>query len=159
MSDRVAKALGLLALVWLAAYWLWVPGVRRSEIEALAAGSVGNAPGDRLRREVPAQSSKGDSAEPSPSRPGAGSAESAGTIAPRPNVEEGPRPGSRDAAPKPIAIHVVRPGETLGGIAKRYYGRASRSGLIFDANRDELEDPDDLALGQRLRIPPLPADD
>jgi nucleoid-associated protein YgaU len=47
----------------------------------------------------------------------------------------------------------VRKGDTLSGIAKRFYGDANDYHLIYDANRDQLNDPDKIYPGQRLRIP------
>lgn len=49
---------------------------------------------------------------------------------------------------------VVR-GDTLSDIAQAHYGKASRWKLIFDANRDLIDDPDLIHPGQVLRIPPL----
>jgi len=54
------------------------------------------------------------------------------------------------AAPK---VHVVEKGDTLGAIAKKYYGKASAYTKIFEANRDVLDDPDKIKPGQKLRIP------
>ncbi|MBS0580291.1 MAG: LysM peptidoglycan-binding domain-containing protein [Proteobacteria bacterium] len=49
--------------------------------------------------------------------------------------------------------HVVAAGETLGKIAKQYYGDASLYTQIFEANRDVLKDPNKIFPGQKLRIP------
>jgi nucleoid-associated protein YgaU len=49
--------------------------------------------------------------------------------------------------------HTVRSGETLATIAKRYLGRVSRETEIFDANRDRMNDPDQIVPGQQLLIP------
>jgi nucleoid-associated protein YgaU len=49
--------------------------------------------------------------------------------------------------------HVVASGETLSAIAKRFYGDASQYRRIFEANRDQLSDPDKIQVGQRLKIP------
>ncbi len=49
--------------------------------------------------------------------------------------------------------HEVKPGETLSGIAKQV-GRGSLNyQQIFEANRDQLSDPDKIQPGQRLKIP------
>ena len=50
-------------------------------------------------------------------------------------------------------IHTVRPGDTLASIAKSYLGKASRESDIFEANRDRLNDPDQIFPGQQLVIP------
>jgi nucleoid-associated protein YgaU len=49
--------------------------------------------------------------------------------------------------------HVVEAGDTLSKIAKRYYGDASLYTQIFEANRDQLKNPDLIKVGQKLRIP------
>jgi nucleoid-associated protein YgaU len=49
--------------------------------------------------------------------------------------------------------HTVKSGETLATIAKRHLGRASREMEIFEANRDRMNDPDQIFPGQQLLIP------
>lgn len=49
--------------------------------------------------------------------------------------------------------HVVKKGETLSHIAQHYYGKASLYNKIFEANRDQLKDPDKIREGATLRIP------
>jgi nucleoid-associated protein YgaU len=49
--------------------------------------------------------------------------------------------------------HTVQRGETLSGIAQKYYGRASEYQKIFEANRDKLSDPDKVREGTNLVIP------
>jgi nucleoid-associated protein YgaU len=51
--------------------------------------------------------------------------------------------------------HVVEKGDTLGHIAKHYYGKASKYPEIFDANRNILDDPNKIYPGQELVIPNL----
>ena len=55
-----------------------------------------------------------------------------------------------------LAAHVVKQGESMGAIAHAYYGDSGLYTLIFDANRDQLNDPDRIYPGQILRIPPKP---
>ncbi len=50
-------------------------------------------------------------------------------------------------------IHEVVSGDTLGKIAKHYYGEAGKYPKIFDANRDQLDNPDLIKVGQKLKIP------
>lgn len=50
-------------------------------------------------------------------------------------------------------IHEVVSGDTLGGISKKYYGKASSYMKIFKANTDQLDNPDLIKVGQKLRIP------
>jgi nucleoid-associated protein YgaU len=49
--------------------------------------------------------------------------------------------------------HVVVRGDTLSAIAQHYYGKGSLYMKIFEANRDQLSNPDLIKVGQRLRIP------
>lgn len=58
------------------------------------------------------------------------------------------------SAESPPSTYVVRPGDTLNSIARRAYGNPARWERIFDANRDLLRSPDDLRVGQELRLPP-----
>lgn len=65
--------------------------------------------------------------------------------APPPVVEAPPQPEE--------VIHEVQRGETLSGIAKQHFGKASLYTKIFEANRDVLSNPDLIKPGQKLRIP------
>ena len=58
-------------------------------------------------------------------------------------------------APKPdyTQTHEVQSGDTLGKIAKKYYGDSSLYMTIFDANKDQLKDPNKIFPGQKLKIP------
>ncbi len=51
--------------------------------------------------------------------------------------------------------HTVSGGETLGKIAKQYYGDAMKYKEIFAANSDVLKNPDVIHPGQELIIPNL----
>lgn len=53
------------------------------------------------------------------------------------------------------ATHTVEKGETLGKIAKHYYGNAMKYTAIFEANTDILKNPDVIHPGQELVIPNL----
>ncbi|WP_412987179.1 peptidoglycan-binding protein LysM [Pontimicrobium sp. IMCC45349] len=50
-------------------------------------------------------------------------------------------------------FHTVESGDTLGKIAKTYYGNAMKYPVIFEANKPMLKDPDLIYPGQVLRIP------
>jgi nucleoid-associated protein YgaU len=59
-------------------------------------------------------------------------------------------------APTEAAVaqtYAVQPGDTLSKIAKQYYGDANKYMKIFEANRDQLSDPDKIKAGQTLKIP------
>jgi len=49
--------------------------------------------------------------------------------------------------------YTVKPGDTLSKIAKHFFGDANAYNEIFEANRDQLSDPDKIKPGQVLRIP------
>jgi len=53
------------------------------------------------------------------------------------------------------ARHTVKSGETLGKIAKHYYGDAMKYKAIFAANSDILKNPDVIHPDQELIIPNL----
>ena len=52
-------------------------------------------------------------------------------------------------------FHVVKSGDTLGGIAKQYYGRASMEDVIYKANSKVIKNRNRLSVGMRLVIPEL----
>lgn len=56
-------------------------------------------------------------------------------------------------APPPERTHKVQPGDTLSKIAKQAYGDANKYMKIFEANKDQLNDPNMIKVGQVLRIP------
>lgn len=47
----------------------------------------------------------------------------------------------------------VKPGDNLSKISKQFYGDPNEYMRIFYANRDKLNDPDRLQIGQKLTIP------
>jgi len=49
--------------------------------------------------------------------------------------------------------YTVVTGDNLSKIAKHFYGDANRWQKIFDANRDQIKDPDLIRPGQKLKIP------
>ena len=53
--------------------------------------------------------------------------------------------------------YTVEKGDTLSGIAKQFYGKASAWHDIFEANRDQIDDPDRIFPGQVLKIPAIDA--
>jgi len=61
--------------------------------------------------------------------------------------------GIDPSLPVPMKIHEVVAGDTLSKIAKQYLGDASKYMAIFEANKDQLSDPDKIKVGQKLRIP------
>lgn len=52
-----------------------------------------------------------------------------------------------------INTYTVKRGDTLSEISQKFYGDANQYRRIFDANRDQLKDPDHIEVGQTLKIP------
>ena len=52
-----------------------------------------------------------------------------------------------------VEFYEIVSGDTLGAIAKRYYGNASKYVTIFEANRDIISDPNKIYPGQKIKIP------
>lgn len=50
--------------------------------------------------------------------------------------------------------YTVKAGDNLSKISKQFYGDANEYMRIFYANRDKLNDPDRIQIGQQLVIPP-----
>ena len=56
-------------------------------------------------------------------------------------------------APSAARTYTVKPGDTLSKIAKEHLGNANAYMKIFEANKDQLSDPDKIKPGQVLKIP------
>lgn len=63
-----------------------------------------------------------------------------------------PPPKPEEPEEKAEFYEIVR-GDTLGGIAKKYYGSAGKYMKIFEANRDIISDPNKIYPGQKIKIP------
>ena len=50
-------------------------------------------------------------------------------------------------------VYTVAAGDSLSAIAKKFYGNANEYMKIFNANRDQLKDPNMVKPGQQLVIP------
>ena len=57
------------------------------------------------------------------------------------------------AAPQGGKTYTVQAGDTLSKIAKEHLGNANAYMKIFDANKDQLTDPDKIKPGQVLKLP------
>jgi LysM repeat protein len=53
----------------------------------------------------------------------------------------------------PAESYTVVSGDTLGKIAKHFYGNAGEYMKIFEANTDQLKNPDLIQVGQVLKVP------
>lgn len=56
-------------------------------------------------------------------------------------------------APAEAQTYTVQPGDTLSKISKQFYGDANKYMKIFEANKDQLSDPNKINVGQVLKIP------
>lgn len=81
----------------------------------------------------------------------------------KPAAAPPPAPAAAKADVKPVGgvsdapthqTYVVVSGDTLSKIAKKFYGNANAYMQIFNANTDQLKDPDKIQVGQVLKIPP-----
>jgi nucleoid-associated protein YgaU len=72
------------------------------------------------------------------------------------------RPGARSVQPGQGkaagagaggTTYTVQAGDTLSAISKKFLGNANNYMQIFEANRDQLTDPDKIKPGQVLKIP------
>lgn len=61
--------------------------------------------------------------------------------------------GGPAAAAAKASTYTVQAGDTLSKIAKEHLGSAGAYMKIFDANKDQLTDPDKIKPGQVLKIP------
>ena len=63
------------------------------------------------------------------------------------------RAGSGDQAATRAGTITVKPGQTLSELALTYLGSSGLARQLFEANRDVLDDPDDVNPGDVLRLP------
>lgn len=56
-------------------------------------------------------------------------------------------------APPEPQTYTVQSGDTLSKMAKQFYGDANKYMKIFEANKDQLTDPNKIRVGQVLKIP------
>lgn len=74
------------------------------------------------------------------------------------NVRSGASSTEQIAGGGGETTYTVVKGDTLSHIAREQYGKASKWQVIFEANRDQLDDPDRIFPGQVLKIPALDAE-
>ena len=56
-------------------------------------------------------------------------------------------------APPPATTYTAKAGDTLSKIAREHLGDANAYMKIFNANKDQLSDPDKIKPGQVLKLP------
>jgi nucleoid-associated protein YgaU len=62
---------------------------------------------------------------------------------------------SETAEPAGVRRHTVKRGDTLFSLARWYYGDSEKFGVIYQANRGVLREPDPLPVGVELVIPEM----
>ena len=70
-----------------------------------------------------------------------------------PTPAAGATPRQTGAPGVTMTTYTVQSGDTLSAIAKKFLGNANDYMEIFNANRDQLTDPDKIKPGQVLKIP------
>ncbi|MBM7114573.1 LysM peptidoglycan-binding domain-containing protein [Archangium primigenium] len=55
---------------------------------------------------------------------------------------------------EPYGVYTVKSGDTLSKLAKEIYGDAKLYPRIFEINKDQLKNPDQIKVGQVLKLPP-----
>ena len=63
-----------------------------------------------------------------------------------------PKPKPEEPVEK-AEFYEIASGDTLGKIAKKFYGSAGKYMKIFEANRDIISDPNKIYPGQKIKIP------
>jgi nucleoid-associated protein YgaU len=63
------------------------------------------------------------------------------------------KPGAGAAPVSSMKTYTVKAGDTLSKISREYLGDANEYMKIFNANKDQLSDPDKIKPGQVLKIP------
>jgi nucleoid-associated protein YgaU len=73
------------------------------------------------------------------------------SLAPAQAQQTGQQTGA--AAGGGMQTYTVKPGDSLSKISQQFYGNANEYMKIFEANRDQLRDPNQIRPGQELKIP------
>ena len=77
------------------------------------------------------------------------------TPAAGPEKPAAPAAAKPAAAPQDSGVYEVRPNDTLGGIAQKFYGDARRRDVIIRANPALKKNPNFLKSGMKLNIPKI----
>ena len=72
------------------------------------------------------------------------------------NVSSGVTSTAPMVADSTLQTYTVAKGDTLSKIAKHFYGNANKWRAIFEANGDQISNPDLIKIGQVLKIPAKP---
>ncbi len=127
--------------------------VVRDEPSQVPTFTMGVARTAGMKVPSPGPSSRGDRAGAGVGRPTV-SKTPISSMSSEKTVESRPIQTSKPEPKKAVAVHIIKPGDTLGHIAQKYYGSASKWSRIADANPSI--DVNSLRVGQELRIPSRP---
>ncbi len=97
-----------------------------------------------------------DPGKPDFSNVKSGVASTASAAAPKPdfsNVGSGVASTAPRGDAPTMQTYTVAKGDNLSKIAKNFYGNANKWRLIFEANQDQISNPDLIKIGQVLKIP------
>jgi nucleoid-associated protein YgaU len=70
-----------------------------------------------------------------------------------PEAAPAPEAQPMQAAPAGGRTHVVQPKETIFSLSRQYYGDEHQWRKIWEANKDQISDPNKIKIGQQLIIP------
>jgi nucleoid-associated protein YgaU len=62
-------------------------------------------------------------------------------------------PEPKEEEKENVEFYEIVRGDTLGGIAKKFYGKASLYTRIHEANKELIPDPNKIYPGQKIKIP------
>ena len=82
--------------------------------------------------------------------------ESAATKAPQDALKNDDIESQQPSAPQVIktgSAVIIKPGDNLWRISRKTYGRGIRYTTIYNANRDQIRDPNRIYIGQIFKIP------
>ncbi len=102
-------------------------------------------------KQQPANTQEKPQVQAQQTSPAATAPQSAATATPSAQANQSAAPAAQ-AEPEPV-FYVVKSGDTLSKIAKKFYGNANAYNKIFEANRPMLKSPDAIYPDQTLRIP------
>lgn len=169
-STRVMAALGCLAIVWIAMYWLYEPGGRDSQGLAplpqmadtpLPAARSGPAERPRTGEAAPnkplttgtdpaaGRPTGGEASKPTPPTPPTPTSPTSPTSTPTTST-----PGASGVIPPQFEDYTVKAGETFETIARTRYGSSKLATAIMHAN--PMKDPKRLKPGDQIRLPKDP---
>jgi nucleoid-associated protein YgaU len=64
-----------------------------------------------------------------------------------------PQPTVQPAPTQAVREYTIKSGDSLSKIAKQFYGNAAQWQKIYNANADQIKNPDMIFPGQKIKIP------